>query len=192
MNLIRLVPLARSSRTGFGSDEMAAALTAPFAVAGLVLCAAGLAKLRSPAGALGALTVLGLPGRPGLVRALAVVELALGAWSFLQPTPPTAAAVAAVYAVFAALSFALARRRAACGCFGSDEAPAWIGQSLLSVALSAVSLAAAVVTPHGISWILGGGVAQAATLLLAIFASAYATIVVYTQLPRAWTAWSAR
>jgi uncharacterized membrane protein YphA (DoxX/SURF4 family) len=157
-----------------------------------VLCAAGLAKLRSPTGALDALTALGLPARAGLVRAVAVVELVLGAWSFLAPTRPTAAAVATMYAVFAMLSFALTSRHAACGCFGGDDAPAWVGQSLLSVALSAVGVAAAVVTPHGIGWILGSGVGEAATLLLAIGASAYATIVVYTQLPRAWTAWSAR
>ena len=171
---------------------MAAALTAPFAVAALVLCAAGVAKLRSPGGAVSALFVLGLPARAGLVRALAAAELTLGAWSFLQPTRAAAAAVAAMYAVFAGVSFALARRRAACGCFGGDDAPAWVGQSVLSAALSSVGVAAAVVTPHGVGSILGAGVAHAAALTLAIFASAYAAILVYTQLPQAWTAWSAR
>jgi hypothetical protein len=171
---------------------MAAALTAPFAVAALVLCAAGVAKLRSPAGAVSALSVLGLPARTSLVRVFAAAELAVGAWSFLQPTRVTAAAVAATYAVFAVLSFALARRRTACGCFGDDDAPAWVGQSVLSVALCAVGVAAAVVTPHGVGWILGGGAAHAATLLLAILASAYAAILAYTLLPQAWTAWSTR
>jgi hypothetical protein len=171
---------------------MATALTAPFAVAALVLCAAGVAKLRSPAGAVSALVVLGLPARAVSVRALAVSEVALGVGSLLQPARATAAAVAGLYAIFAVVSFGLARRRAACGCFGVDDAPAWVGQSVLSAALAAAGLAAVIATPHGVGWILGSGVAHAAALLLAIVGSAYAAIIVYTQLPRAWPAWSAR
>jgi hypothetical protein len=171
---------------------MAAALTAPFAVAALVLCAAGVAKLRSPAGAVRALMVVGLPARGGPVLTVAAAEVAIGAWSLARPSPLPAAAVAGLYAIFCVLSLVLARRRAACGCFGDGDAPASVVQSLLSAALCLVAVTAAITGAHGVGWILGGTAGQASALIVGIAGSAYATIVAYTQLPQAWSAWSAR
>jgi len=73
---------------------MAAALTAPFAVAAVVLCAAGLAKLRAPNGAVRALMVTGLPARAGFVRALAVGELVIGGLALVRPSPLLAGVIA--------------------------------------------------------------------------------------------------
>jgi hypothetical protein len=171
---------------------MAASLTAPFAVAALVLCVAGLAKLRSPAGAVRALAVAGLPASVVVVRVLAAVELALGSWSIISPSPLAAIAIALLYLVFALLGGLLARRRSACGCFGDGDTPASLLQATLSMALAAVALAAAGFSTHGIGWIVGRDPLIAAVLVAGIFASAYATVLAYTQLPQAWTAWSAR
>jgi hypothetical protein len=171
---------------------MTAALTAPFAVTAVVLCAAGLTKLRSPAGAARAVMVVGLPARSWAVRAFAVGEVALGAWSLVRPAPLAAGSVACLYAGFCLLSLVLARRRASCGCFGDGDAPASLMQSLLSAALAAVAVGAAIAPVHGIGWMLGTAPGQAGVLMIGIAASAYAVVVAYTQLPRAWAAWSAR
>ncbi len=104
----------------------------------------------------------------------------------------SAGAVALLYAGFCALSLALARRRAACGCFGAGGTPASLGQSLLSAALGVIAVGAAIAPAHGLGWILGAGVAQAGVVMVGIGASAYAVVLAYTQLPRAWAAWSAR
>jgi hypothetical protein len=100
-----------------------------------------------------------------------------------------AIALACCYAVFTVLALLLASRRAACGCFGEGEFPASRTQALLSAVLAVASAAAAVWPPHGL---LDRPAGQAVVLLIGIAASAYATVLAYTQLPAAWSAWSAR
>lgn len=171
---------------------MSAALTAPFAVAAVVLCAAGLAKLGAPDGAVRALVAMGLPARAGLVRALAIGELAIGGAALVRPSPWLAGAVAGLYASFCAFSLALARRRAGCGCFGEVDAPASVLQSLLSGAFCLVAVATAITPAHGIGWVLDAGAGQAGALIVGIGGAAYATVIAYTVLPQAWSAWSGR
>ncbi len=171
---------------------MAAALSAPFAVAALVLCAAGAAKLRSPAGATAALVVLGLPARRWMIRALAVAELGLGAWALVSASAPAAAALAAIYAVFTVVSVALARRHAACGCFGGADEPVSGAQALLSATLCLVAIAALVAGVHGLGWLLDTSAARAVVIGAGVAAGAYAVVLVYTRLPAAWSAWEGR
>lgn len=167
---------------------MRQALIAPLDVAALVLCVAGLAKLRAPGVAGRALDALGLPGRASLVRAFAVAELVLGVVCLVWPTSAGAAALAAVYAAFALIARALARRRAACGCFSGDDAPASSAQTLLSAILALVALAAALDPPPSLGWVA----AHSGVLLVGIAGAAYATVLAYTELPRAVSAWSPR
>ncbi len=125
------------------------------------------------------------------MRALGALELALGLLSALDPGPIAVGAVACVYGVFAALATALARRQAACGCFGESESPASVAQAILSLALALIALAAAVVAlPHGLGWVLGRSPVSAATLLTGIAGAAYGAVLAYTEAPRAWAAWS--
>jgi hypothetical protein len=168
---------------------MADVLTAPLAIAALVLIVAGVAKFRAPRPAVGALRELGLPSRPPVIRVLAAFEIALGAWTLVSPSAIAAIAVACCYAVFAALALLLASRRAACGCFGAGDFPASRLQAAISALLAAACAAAAVWPPHGI---LDRPAGQAAVLVIGIAGSAYATVLAYTQLPAAWSAWSAR
>ncbi len=167
-------------------------LTPPFTVAALVLCVAGLAKLRSPRAAADALSALGLRGRTPLVRAFAGLEITVGVTGLVHPARPAAVIVACLYGAFTVLSLRLARRRASCGCFGESDAPASPIQSLLSLILALVALAAAVWTPHGLSWILSQPVGQAGVLLTGVAGAAYAIVIAYTDLPAAWLAWSLR
>lgn len=168
---------------------MANVLTAPCAVAALVLVVAGVAKLRAPAPATGALRELGMPAGRVAIRAFALFEVALGAWCLVIPAAPGAIALACCYAVFSALALLLARRRATCGCFGDGDFPASRFQALLSAALAMASAAAALWPPHGLLDRPGG---QAVVLVIGIGASAYATVLAYTRLPAAWSAWSAQ
>jgi hypothetical protein len=163
------------------------ALTAPFAAAALVLCVAGAAKLRAPGSALRALSSIGIPAREPFVWALAAVEIALGGLALLAPGSATAIPVACMYAAFAVVALVLLRHRSECGCFGESEAPASRLQGVLNVMLMTISLAAAVGQPHGLRWIVGQPV-----LLLGIAGSAFGIVLAYTELPRAWSAWSAR
>jgi hypothetical protein len=92
-----------------------------------------------------------------------------------------------VYAGFCVVSRWLARRGASCGCFGERDAPASRAHALVSAALALVAGAAAAAPPHGAGWILARPV-----LLTAVAAAAYATVLAYTDLPLAWSAWSGR
>jgi hypothetical protein len=159
---------------------LADALTVPHVVAAIVLCVAGMAKLRSPATAA---TALGVPA--GLVRSFSVYELALGAgalaWPVLSPL------LALTYAGLAALTLVLARRAQSCGCFGEGDAPASRAQSLLSLVLAIVCAGPS----HGVGWLLHRPPGPAAVLVLGVAAAAYGTVVAYAELPAAWRAWSA-
>jgi hypothetical protein len=165
---------------------LAEALTGPHAVAAVVLCIAGIAKLRSPATAAAALAV-----RPVLVRSFALGELALGAAALLSPAPALSALLAATYAGLAGLTLVLARRSQACGCFGEGETPASISQSVLSGALALICAAAAVAQPHGLGWILGRPAGTAAVLVFGTAGAVYGTVIAYSELPLAWRSWSA-
>lgn len=170
------------------------ALTPPFAAAALVLCIAGVAKLRAPDGAVKALRTLGLPADRLPIRVAGACELILGCVAIFDPARVIAAALAALYAVFCAVSLLLARRRAGCGCFGETRAPASLFQSLLSGALALVALAAATAWPlrHGLPAVFdGGSPALGAVLLTGIAGVVYAVVLAYTELPSAWSAWSA-
>jgi hypothetical protein len=164
-------------------------LTAPLAVAALVLVVAGVAKLRAPAPAVGALRELGLPAAAPPIRAFAAGEIALGVWALASPTTVAATALAGCYAAFAGLALLLASRRAACGCFGEGDFPASRGQALISAVLAVACAAATIWSAPGIA---DRPAAQAVVLVIAIAGSAYATVLAYTLLPAAWSAWSAR
>jgi hypothetical protein len=167
-------------------------LSVPFAAAALVLCVAGVAKLRSPHPASGALASLGLAAGPGPVRVLGALEVALGCSGLIAPGALVAVPMAAAYAVFALVARLLVSRRASCGCFGESEVPASTGQSVLSVVLATVCVLAAVRVPASLLWMLARPVGLSAALVLALAGCAYAIVVAYTLLPSAWAAWSPR
>lgn len=169
---------------------MSDALTPPFLLAALVLCVAGAAKLRAPAGAARAAAVLGLPVGTLLIRGLALGELALGCICMAQPSRTAAAVLGALYLVFAVLSVMLARRRSECGCFGDAQSPASGFQALLSGALALGALAALGAVPHNLAWLFARSPTETIVLSGGISAAVYGTVLAYTKLPQAWAAWS--
>jgi hypothetical protein len=169
---------------------MSAALTAPFVAAGLVLCVAGVAKLRAPGGASRALSAIRIPAGVRLVRTLGAIEVALGALCAVQPSLGSAGAAAFLYAIFAVVSLLLAGRRSSCGCFGDQEVPATLGHSALSMALAVVAILAAFSAPHGIAWMFARPPQVAVVLVTGTVAAAYGIVLAYTELPQAWSSWS--
>lgn len=164
---------------------MADALTLPHAVAALVLCVAGLAKLRSPAPAARA---VGLPGAP--VRAFAAAELALGAWALVSTAAVASALMAGLYAGFALLTLRLASAGESCGCFGTQDNPASGLQSLLSATLAGVAALAAAGGVHATGWILGRGPGFVALLGSGTAGAVYGVVLAYSELPQLWRSWS--
>jgi hypothetical protein len=154
---------------------MSAALVPPFVIASLLLCVAGVMKLRSSGGAM---------------RALGVGEVALGVACAVHPTRALAAALALTYMSFAAVAVILRRRRMACGCFGDNDFPVSLAHVIASELLGTLGLAAALAGPHGLGWVLSQPAPQAAALLIGIAGAVYATMLVYTLAPRAWLQWS--
>jgi hypothetical protein len=165
---------------------LASALTVPHAVAALLLCVAGLAKLRSPAAAA---RVVGVA--PVAVRAFSILEIGLGGWALLSADLTSSALMAGLYAAFAAVTIGLGRRGAPCGCFGSDHVPASSIQSTVSVALALVSLAGLAASAHGVSWILGRPPGTVTVLVLGTAGAVYGTVLAYSELPLLWRSWSA-
>jgi len=164
---------------------LADALTIPHAVAALVLCVAGLAKLRSPRAAARA---VGLA--PVAIRAFAAFELALGACALLADAPAGSALMAALYAGFAALTLVLARAGAACGCFGEERTPASPIQSLMSAALALVCAVCALAGPHALGWILERPAPTVTVLVLGTAGAVYGTVLAYSELPLLWRSWT--
>jgi hypothetical protein len=164
---------------------MADALSIPHAVAALVLCVAGLAKLRSPGAAARA---VGLG--PASIRAFAAFEVALGAWALLAAAPEGSALMAAVYAGFAVLTLVLSRAGAPCGCFGEERAPASPIQSLVSAALALVCAVCAAGAPHALGWILSRPAGTVTVLVLGTAGAVYGTVLAYSELPLMWRSWS--
>jgi hypothetical protein len=161
------------------------ALTPPFLVASLVLCLAGVAKLRAPATAAAA---LGL--RPWNVRVFAGIEFAIGAICALHPTRAGAWVVAAVYAMFALVAVVLMRRRVACGCFGNDDFRVTRAHVIASELLAALAAATTFVTPRGLGWLASQPIPVAVSLAVGIGGAGVAIALVYTTAPRAWATWS--
>lgn len=159
---------------------MADALTVPHAVAAIVLCVAGMAKLRSPETAA---TAVRVPA--WLVRASSLYELALGAGALVWPS--LSPLLALTYLLLAGLTALPARRAQSCGCFGEGDAPASLVQSLLSVVLALASVA----PTHDVGWVLARPAASATVLLAGIAAAVYGTVVAYSEIPVAWRAWGA-
>jgi hypothetical protein len=136
-------------------------LAGPFLVTVALLLAGGALKVVRPAFTARAMRDMGLPVSPTVVRAGALVELAIAAGALVGGGRPLAALVAASYAGFALFVLAALRRGvplASCGCFGADDTPPTTVHLVLNVAATLVAGAVAL-TGSG-----AGGLAEIANL----------------------------
>ena len=163
---------------------MASALAIPLLVAALVLCVAGVAKLRSPTAAARA-----VGADPRLVRLFATGELTLGIAVIVVGGPVLALALAVLYGGFAVLTLRLARTGDACGCFGAPENPASPVQSALSALLAVVCAVAAAGSAHDLGWILGRPAGAVIVLGWGTAGAVYGIVLAYSELPQLWGSW---
>jgi hypothetical protein len=158
-----------------------------FALLALLIAAAGLAKLRSPAPAGAALFALGLPSGPGLVRAIGAAELVLGLAALLVPGTLTAALLAAAYAGFAVVVAALARSAPGipCGCFGAGSFTATRAHVAVDAGAAAIAAGFALDPAGGpLDWVsdpLAG-----VSAIAAVVCSAWLCWALFTAPPSIW------
>lgn len=148
-------------------------LQGPVAVVAVVLAVGGVFKLRDPAPTVAMLDSIGLPAPPVAVRAIGVVEVAVGVGATLLGGPILTGAVALLYAVFAAVTARLVRlgdRAAGCGCFGRLSSAAGPTHVVANALAATVALAgAATGTPGYLALrpdLVAAGVPQAALIAL--------------------------
>ncbi|MCB0972112.1 MAG: hypothetical protein KDA97_11460 [Acidimicrobiales bacterium] len=115
----------------------------PLFAASLLLGAAGIGKVASPAATRVALRKAALPSDPWSVRLLGTIELAAALGAVVVGGWLHVTFVTACYLGFAWFSWRLARRtwgQASCGCFGDASAP--VGPLHVGVNLAVAALAA--------------------------------------------------
>ena len=162
------------------------AWTGPYLAAALLLVAAGLAKLRRPAGTAIALRRAGLPVPEWVVRAGAGAEVAAGCWAFTSARL-AAGAVALSYLGFAGF-VALALRRgspvSSCGCFGKADSPPTVTHAALNLAAAATAGWAALHAHPGAITVLRRQPLAGIPLVLLIGAAVYLAYLVMGDLPK--------
>jgi hypothetical protein len=146
----------------------------------VLLVAAGALKLRRPVPAALFVRRLGIPASPLTVRALAVVEAAVG---LLVLTVAGAALVAAagLYAAFlaslAAYRLRTGERTVSCGCFGGSAPVAVLPHAAALLVALAATTAATLTTRRSLMDVLGSVSVAEATLLLVLLALAVVLVL---------------
>jgi hypothetical protein len=121
-----------------------------FAAAGLVVVS-GFAKLKRPAAAGRALAALRLPSGPWAVRAIGLVEVAIGTWCLAASGPAAAVSLGLLYGAFALFVVLLMRARgASCGCLGRESSPPSIAHLVLDVTAATSAAVVAFAPPPGV------------------------------------------
>lgn len=167
-----------------GAASFAAAFTA---VAAATLLVSGIGKLKDPANTRESMKAAGLPATGFTVRALAIVELALGAIHLFRPSAASSLGVACLYGIFTIYLVHLLRAASSdCGCGGrASVTPSWFHASLNMMAIMAAALVAS--RPNDVSlasaWREGWWLLFMA--VCAIAATAYAAFVTVEMLPAA-------
>lgn len=168
----------------------------PYLAAALLLVAAGLAKVRRPAGTSIALRRAGVPVPEWAVRAGAAGEVAAGCWA-LTSGRVAAALLALSYLGFAGF-VALALRRgspvSSCGCFGSGnkaDSPPTVSHIVLNLAAAATAAWAAFHAHAGAVTLVRQQPLAGAPLVLLTGAVAYLAYLVIGVLPKTLAAGSA-
>jgi hypothetical protein len=174
--------------------ERLVALTPAFLVACSLLTLAGAAKVSGRAATRSALAAIGLSVPAALVPFFGMLEVAVGVWAALHPSPLTGVLVAAAYGSFCAFLLVQARADGAaadCGCFGGARARPG-GLHLALNATACVFAALVALDPsHGLPWILTRSFLVSFTLVVGTAGAAFGAYLAYTVVPEAWRAYGA-
>jgi hypothetical protein len=131
-----------------------AVLVVSFLLLAGLLVAAGWAKLLRPDATADALCAAGPATHcRGFARAIAIIEIAVGLWGIVLPSPASGAALAGTYLAFAGfVAFLLVRRPEAssCGCAGAKDIPPSAIHLVANILAAGVGVAAAFAPPAAI------------------------------------------
>jgi hypothetical protein len=151
-----------------------------------LLALAGVYKVADPVPTSGALRAAGLPSSIHLVRALGVVEIAVGTTGILAGSALASLAGAVLYAGFLVFVLEALRRRlpiSSCGCLGAAETPPTVAHVMVNLT-AVVTLALGSLFPIGeLGGLLDVPVMEAVAFLLFIAATVYLLQAVLTVLP---------
>ncbi len=140
-----------------------------------------------------ALYAAGFPARRWGVRALGVVEMAVGVAALARPVPAVGFSLAALYAGFGAFVafLKLARPQAAsCGCAGGhDVPPSWVHVGL-NLAAAASGLAAALIGATALPSLVTASGWVAAPAAVGLCVAGWLVTVVVAEAPTAFRAWT--
>jgi hypothetical protein len=164
----------------------------PMAIAALLLLAGGAAKARAPGDTARALRAVGVPAGPRIVRAGAVLEIAVGVGALVAASPVPIALVAISYLAFSAFvvqALRVGTTLSSCGCFGKIETPpsrVHIVIDLLIVAMAAVVVVAG--TDVSIPTVLRAQPLAGLPFLLLVGVGSGLVFLAFTSLPRTFAA----
>jgi uncharacterized membrane protein YphA (DoxX/SURF4 family) len=164
------------------------ALVGPVVVIDALLVLAGGFKLVRPAPTAGALRSAGLPSSRAIVRALAIVEIVVGAASAITIAPAWLALAGALYVGFAAFVVrALAENVPvqSCGCFGQVDTPPSGLHVLVNVLSALVLFVAAATQPPTLARVVSDQPWAGVPFFLLIAVCTYLCVVILTVLPMA-------
>jgi len=146
-----------------------------------ILVAAGALKLRRPVPAALFIRRLGIPASPVTVRALAVVEAAVGVLVLAVAGAAVLVAAGLVYAAFlaslAAYRLRTGERSVSCGCFGASTAVALGPHAAALVVALAATTVAALTGRESLITVLGSQSIAEAALLLVLLALVVVVLV---------------
>lgn len=166
-------------------------LTVVLAVTAGLLLLAGAVKLRTPEPTSLALRGVGLPGAPGIVRALGGVEITVGAGALVAPAVG-APALAVLYAAFGAfVAYVLARGLplSSCGCLGETETKPSLVHVAVTLCAAAAGVAAALTTPPSLTALVVADPLLAVPLVAGVGTALYLTYMTLALLPAALSAY---
>ena len=150
-------------------------MSGALAAVALLLALAGAIKLRRPGDLVRSLRMAGFPASTVIVRALALVEVAVGGVALAGGATALAGGVAlaamALYLGFGAFFVTARRRRGplmSCGCFGRADSPVTTTHVVLDLAAAAVAGASYVTRAPGLLPAVAAHPGQAPALVLAV------------------------
>jgi hypothetical protein len=159
----------------------------PFLVAAFLLVAGGLLKFGRPTDTVNAMTKVGVPATPALVRAGSAFEIVLGGAAFVEGGRLPAALLAASYLAFAVFVLAALLKGtpiASCGCFGRAETPATPLHVVVNVGAAGCGLAVALDPGAGIADVVSSQPYLGIPFVLLLVVATLATFLVLSTLPQ--------
>ena len=151
-----------------------------------VLVISGVGKLFSPKPTELALSAVGLPSFPSVVRALGIAEIILGVSGIVIGGRHIPIAVGVLFAFFAVFIIFVIRYDdlATCGCFGAMNEPPTLLHAFANITFMVIALTA--IDIDGISKVIDRQWASGIPFLISVLLGALAVYLCLVFLPRFW------